>query len=1403
MMPPQAGPGPKPGPAPGNRDERLGEAVEAFLELAESGRAPELESFLSGYPDLADELREALDGLALVQGLVGSGVGPGGLGTRRLEAGYRVAGYRIVRELGRGGMGVVYEAVHVDLDRPVALKILGGHAAPGSSGRRRFLNEAKTAAGLHHTHIVPVFDVGQVGGLCYYAMQRIEGSGLDRVLRVLRRDRLTASGSPSGRGSSGPSPHQTAALDDDHHSASHSASGLLSVPGRGGDSTASWAPGARAPIGAPRRDDRPPPFLPPTGADYYRWVARVGRQAAEALAYAHRRGVVHRDVKPSNLLVDARGIVWVADFGLARRLEDPGQTRGDGPVGTPRYMSPEQAEGRTVGPATDVYSLGATLYELLTLRPPFDGQSTAELVRQIADRDPPPPRKFARRLPRDLETIVLKAMSKRPGDRYASAAELAEDLGRFLDFEPVLARRISPVGRTWRLARRHPAASIISSAAAVAILATAAFAYVRIANERDRVAVALEKQRDATRAEQAARAELADALEVSRAATRAEQAARAGELLSQLPVLRDSTTPRRREAGRAKLAEAARLAPDESMRLLLRDEAVALLADRDVEDRPALATGRVRGLVPVDPDPGPDGPPGLIAVLGEDGDALSIWDVEKGLSPATHHLRPLDPTEGGEGPGESSRRGGWTPPWPGAALVGRSVAVSDPDGAGVLLVDPASGSSSPLPLDGAEVLGLLATPDGRRLVTVEATRRPPPDHPAGEEVGDGDGDGDRRGPRSGFRVRLWDLDTIPAAPLETLDAIEAEPGQRFGEVRPLVAIDPEGRTVLVARSSPESRVVIYDVEDGGRLSGFTAGMGLTALAAGPDGLVATAGDGRILLWEVDAWAGDDPIQLPGLSEPRGGYIRQLNFSPSGRLLAAVGMNTGVELWDPAANSPVAVVSTEGWVQDVAFADDRTLLVASGPSTEVWSIAEPIGRVAFEFPADAPTRLPAFGPDGLLVMPLLDDAPRVWHPDHCPTRARPWDRPEVHSAAFALGPDGLLLAFGPDGLSRFDSPDEVPPVDRLPWPPPDAGPEGGPAPEFEGIRVLARSPDRRAVLVLRDFDWPDDEPGRDREPPGPGRRPRRDPYQLWLWHADERGGPGSLARIEPPRGAEIRLLPPMDDPSGLPPEGSGLVVVAPVGGPIRVRAFDDEGRMVLDDDARSLPGRASAFEELEGLLSRREGDRPPSRRTEDRIEDALRGLVDGVRIGRFPRPDAPPPPFVPAAALSPDGRLLFFLERGELHGWDLDGGRPEPLDLPPIGRSGSLAMHPDGSVLALGGEGGEVSIVSTETFDVLARLSPPEPARPRWASAVAFSPDGSSIAVGDYDGSLSLWWLADLETPRRQFLLPGRRNAVFGLAFSPDGRRLACIDGRGAEERVVEAWDLLALREELSSLGLGW
>ena len=494
---------------------------------------------MARYPGLEEDIRAALEGLELVHGLLGLGSATGsGSGRRggldhRIESGRRIAGYRVVRELGRGGMGTVYEAVHVGLDRPVALKVLGVHAAPDSSARRRFLNEARTAAGLHHTHIVPVFDVGQVGGLCYYAMQRIEGSGLDRVLKHLRRTRQVASGvgeaisgsrlpklaGTRARAGLSPNPHGRAGcwgrlpaslaagaqqarwLARSRSSGRCASSGGFaasrlaptardrSVVADG--STASWGTGAsrsRSPDARQRSagllggrhgaaagfDRRRARSRPRTPASRRRSILRAGRltsagwprsrlESADALAHAHQQGVIHRDVKPSNLLIDAKGSIWVTDFGLARRLADPGITHHDSLLGTPRYMSPEQARTGTIDGRTDVYSLGATLYELLTLRPPFDGQTAAELIDQIGQQEPLPPTKIDRRVPRDLETIALKALAKRPADRYATAAELFEDLGRFLNREPVKARRIGPIGRIWRVARRHPGITAVST----------------------------------------------------------------------------------------------------------------------------------------------------------------------------------------------------------------------------------------------------------------------------------------------------------------------------------------------------------------------------------------------------------------------------------------------------------------------------------------------------------------------------------------------------------------------------------------------------------------------------------------------------------------------------------------------------------------------------------------------------------------------------------------------------------------------------------------------------------------------------------------------------------------------------------------------------------------------------
>ena len=391
-------------------------------------------------------------------------------------------------------------------------------------------------------------------------------------------------------------------------------------PSRGDEGTEGQANAARLGAGpvpsTARDDDAPPPFDPPRGSVYYRWVAEVGLQAAEALAHAHHHEVIHRDVKPSNLLVDAEGTVWVTDFGLARRLADPGLTHHDSLLGTPRYMSPEQARTGAIDGRTDVYSLGATLYELLTLRPPFDGGSAAELLDQIGGREPMPPRLIDRRIPRDLETIVLKTLAKRPADRYSSATALAEDLARFLNREPVRARRISPIGRLWRVARRHPGITSVSTVASVTVLAIATFAYVRILAERNRAIDAGKQAADAA-------IEKDGEARKARAAVKRELAAHASRVLfSDLPNRRATGLELLRRAVAADSDKAVEPDPGpEPTRQELRDEAIEFLALRDVEPRPEFPTGPCRGI-----EFGLGGK--ILAALSEDNQEISLWKVD-------------------------------------------------------------------------------------------------------------------------------------------------------------------------------------------------------------------------------------------------------------------------------------------------------------------------------------------------------------------------------------------------------------------------------------------------------------------------------------------------------------------------------------------------------------------------------------------------------------------------------------------------------------------------------------------------------------------------------------------------------------------------------------------------------
>jgi serine/threonine protein kinase len=383
-------------------DPRLKEAVQDYLAELEAGRRPERRAFLARFADLADALPVFLDGLDLVHAARPAPPPPA-------DQAEPLGDFRIVREIGRGGMGVVYEAVQLSLGRRVALKVLPFAAALDERHLQRFKNEAQAAAHLHHTNIVPVYAVGCDRGTHYYAMQLIDGRSLAAVVRELRRG---------------------AGLEADE-----------------APPTATTAPVAGLTTARSGKD-----------RERFRTAARLIKEAAEALEHAHRQGVVHRDVKPGNLLLDARGHLWVTDFGLAQFHADAGLTQTGDLLGTLRYMSPEQASGRPglLDHRADVYSLGATLYELLTLRPPFDGRSRPELLRQIGDEEPTRPRALDRSIPAELETIVLKAMSKAAGERYATAQELADDLQRFLDEKPILARRPSLVERGRKWLRRHP-----------------------------------------------------------------------------------------------------------------------------------------------------------------------------------------------------------------------------------------------------------------------------------------------------------------------------------------------------------------------------------------------------------------------------------------------------------------------------------------------------------------------------------------------------------------------------------------------------------------------------------------------------------------------------------------------------------------------------------------------------------------------------------------------------------------------------------------------------------------------------------------------------------------------------------------------------------------------------------
>lgn len=431
---------------------RLFEAVQSYLRELEQGRRPSRQEWMARYPDLGPALRDCLEGLGLMRDAAAAMSSPRSTAPDArigVQAGAPIGDFHIIREIGRGGMGIIYEATQLSLGRRVALKVLPFAAGLDDKFLQRFRLESQAAAQLHHNNIVPVFGIGCDRGVHFYAMQLIDGVSLDRVIRLLRHEDDARS---PGSASTEPATAQVWSDLASHTHADEVAdqSATSSTVADRGDAMGQTLANVTGELSTQHSKGR---------SNGYRTVARLMEQAADALEYAHQQGIIHRDIKPANLLVDKQRHLWITDFGLAHLHDEQNLTRTGELLGTILYASPEQVSGQRVliDQRTDLYSLGATFYELLTLRPVFSGSTRHALLQQVLSDEPVRPRAVDHNIPPELETIVLKLLSKTPADRYDSAQELVEDLRRFLRDEPIAARPPTLLERVRKWGRRHPA----------------------------------------------------------------------------------------------------------------------------------------------------------------------------------------------------------------------------------------------------------------------------------------------------------------------------------------------------------------------------------------------------------------------------------------------------------------------------------------------------------------------------------------------------------------------------------------------------------------------------------------------------------------------------------------------------------------------------------------------------------------------------------------------------------------------------------------------------------------------------------------------------------------------------------------------------------------------------------